>query len=192
MHSVTKYLNGHGDVVGGIVSCRDPAVLAAVRKWRQDTGAIMAPMDAFLVLRGLRTLAMRMERHSANALAAARFLAAHPKVTAVMHPGLESSPGHAVAVRQMCGGFGGTFSFTVAGGFDAAKRVIEHCKLCTLAVSLGTLDSLIEHPASMTHAGVPPAMMAEQGLCPELIRVSAGIEDAQDIIADLEQALTFA
>jgi len=191
LHSVTKYLNGHGDVVGGVVICKTKELGAIVKKYRQDCGAIMGPFDAFLVTRGIRTLALRMEKHNANALAVAKFLQAHPKVAEVTYPGLESNPGHKLATQQMRG-FGGTFSFIMKGGFEAAKRTIEHCKFCTLAVSLGCADTLIEHPASMTHAGVPPALMKEQGLCPELIRISVGIEDVEDIIEDLRQALEFA
>eukprot|EP00727_Mastigamoeba_balamuthi_P000227 m51a1_g10200 putative methionine gamma-lyase (409) ;mRNA; r:44847-46151 len=192
LHSATKYLNGHGDVVGGVVVARAPEHVALVKGWRQDTGSNMSPFDAFLVTRGIRTLAMRMQRHASNAEAVARFLAAHPKVTGVTWPGLETHPGHALACEQMHGGFGGTFSFTVAGGLEAARRTIEACRFATLAVSLGCLDTLIEHPASMTHVGVPPEMMREQGISPELIRISVGAEDAEDIIADLRQALEHA
>eukprot|EP00727_Mastigamoeba_balamuthi_P006632 m51a1_g259 putative methionine gamma-lyase (409) ;mRNA; r:220341-222145 len=192
LHSITKYLNGHGDVVGGIVVAKSPEHAAAIRTWRKDTGSIMGPFDAFLVTRGIRTLAMRMQRHTANADAVARFLVAHPKVTSVTWPGLETNAGHKLACEQMHGGFGGTFSFTVAGGYEAAKRVIEACRFATLAVSLGCLDTLIEHPASMTHASVPAEIMKEQGLCPELIRISVGTEDVEDIVEDLRQALTHA
>jgi cystathionine gamma-synthase len=152
----------------------------------------MGPFDAFLVLRGIRTLALRMEKHASNAMLVAKFLKSHPKVIEVMYPGLESTPNHDIAVRQMHGGFGGTFAFTVKGGFDAAKKVIENCHLALLAVSLGTCDTLIEHPASMTHASVPLEMMKEQGLCPELVRVSVGLENPADIIADLKHALDLA
>eukprot|EP00727_Mastigamoeba_balamuthi_P000033 m51a1_g10026 putative methionine gamma-lyase (310) ;mRNA; f:104488-105417 len=192
LHSVTKYLNGHGDVVGGVVVARDEARACAVREWRKETGALMGPFDAFLVARGVRTLAVRMQRHTSNADAVARFLEAHPKVTGVLWPGLESHPGHRVAVAQMHGGFGGTFAFTVAGGLEGARRMIEACRFASLAVSLGCVDTLVEHPASMTHASVPPEEMREQGLCPELIRISVGIEDVEDIIADLRQALEHA
>jgi len=192
LHSITKYVNGHGDVVGGVVIAKDAEKGAAIRKWRTDTGGIMAPHDAFLVLRGIRTLAMRMERHGANALQVAEFLEKHPKVERVTYPGLKSSPYYERANKQMHGGYGATFSFIMKGGFDAAKRVIEHTKLASLAVSLGCLDTLVEHPASMTHASVPRKIMEEQGLCPELIRISVGCEDPKDIIADLEQALSFA
>lgn len=191
LHSVTKYLNGHGDVVGGIVTCKDEKTCNVVRKWRQDTGACMGPFDAFLVTRGLRTLAMRMERHGANAQKVAEFLEKHPKVASVTYPGLESSPYHERAKGQMSG-YGATFSFIMKGGFEAAKAVIEHTHLATLAVSLGCLDTLVEHPASMTHASVPIEIMKEQGLCPELVRISVGCENVEDIIADLEQALTYA
>jgi cystathionine beta-lyase/cystathionine gamma-synthase len=174
--------------VGGIVAARTPELVQQVWTWRKETGAIMGPVDAFLVLRGLRTLGMRMARHDENARVVATFLASHPKITSVSWPGLESSPFHALAVSQMSG-FGSTFSFTVAGGFEAAKKFIESCKLAVLAVSLGCLETLVEHPASMTHFMLTPEAMKEQGICPELIRISVGVEDAVDIVADLRQAL---
>lgn len=192
LHSITKYLNGHGDVVGGVVVTKTAEHAGLIKKWRQDTGGIMGPFDAFLVLRGLRTLAMRMKQHSENAMKVAEFLEKHPKVARVTYPGLKSSPYHERAVSQMKGGYGATFSFIMKDGFESAKRVIEHTKLATLAVSLGCLDTLVEHPGSMTHASVPPEIMKEQGLCPELIRISVGCEDVEDIIADLEQALSYA
>jgi len=192
LHSVTKYLNGHGDVVGGVVVTKTAEHAGLIRKWRQDTGGIMGPFDAFLVLRGIRTLAMRMKQHGENAMKVAEFLEKHPKVARVTYPGLKSSPYYERAKSQMKGGYGATFSFIMKDGFESAKRVIEHTKLATLAVSLGCLDTLVEHPGSMTHASVPLEIMKEQGLCPELIRISVGCEDVEDIIADLEQALSYA
>jgi cystathionine gamma-synthase len=186
LHSTTKFINGHGDVVGGIVSTR--AELAKViRKFRTDTGACPAPIDAFLSLRGVRTLGLRMERHNANALVVAEYLSRQPKVSRVYFHGLPADPGHAVAVRQMSG-FGSTFAFDMAGGYDAAKRLLQGVKVMSLAVSLGTADTLIQHPASMTHASVPPEIMRQQGLTPEMVRIHVGLEDAQDLIADLDQA----
>jgi cystathionine gamma-synthase len=187
LHSTTKYINGHGDAVGGVVSAATSHA-ARIRKFRTDTGSCPAPLDAWLNLRGLRTLSLRMERHDLNARAVAEFLGTHPKVSRVFFHGLPGDPGHAAARREMTG-FGATFSFEMAGGFEAARRLLEHLHLMTLAVSLGTLDTLIQHPASMTHASVSEAMMRRQGLTPEMVRIHVGLEDASDIIADLEQAL---
>ncbi|MBD3236937.1 MAG: aminotransferase class I/II-fold pyridoxal phosphate-dependent enzyme [Candidatus Eisenbacteria bacterium] len=187
LHSTTKFINGHGDAVGGIVSAR-AEVAGPIRKFRTDAGACPAPMDAFLNLRGVRTLGLRMERHNENALAVAHFLQDHPQVSRVYFHGLEADPGHAVARRQMSG-FGATFSFDMAGGYDAARRLLEGIEVMTLAVSLGTLDTLIQHPASMTHASVPEDIMRQQGLTPEMVRIHVGLEEADDIIADLQTAL---
>lgn len=187
LHSTTKYINGHGDAVGGIVSARSE-LARPIRKFRQDTGACPAPFDAFLNLRGVRTLPMRMERHNSNALQLARYLAAHPKVSRVYFHGLESDPGHEVACSQMSG-FGGTFSFDMAGGYDAACRLLAGIEVMTLAVSLGTLDTLIQHPASMTHASVPEPIMRKQGLTPEMVRLHVGVEDIEDLLADMAAAL---
>jgi cystathionine gamma-synthase len=145
-------------------------------------------MDGFLCLRGLRTLGLRMERHNANALAVARFLHDHPKVSRVYFHGLPDDPGHAIALKQMSG-FGSTFSFDMKGGYEAAKRLLAGIHVMTLAVSLGTLDTLIQHPASMTHASVPEPIMRLQGLTPEMVRIHVGLEDPEDLIADLAGAL---
>jgi cystathionine gamma-synthase len=187
LHSTTKFINGHGDVVGGVVATSAERA-ARIRKFRTDAGACPSPMDAFLSLRGLRTLALRMERHNANALEVARFLHDHPKVSRVYFHGLPDDPGHAIALRQMSG-FGATFAFDMRGGYEAAKRLLKGIHLMTLAVSLGTLDTLIQHPASMTHASVSPEMMRRQGLTPEMIRIHVGLEDPGDLIADLTAAL---
>jgi cystathionine gamma-synthase len=187
VHSTTKYINGHGDVVGGIVS-GNAATIRTVRKFRTDTGACPSPMDAFLSLRGVRTLALRMEKHDANALQVARFLAAHPKVSRVYYHGLPEDPGHAVARRQMTG-FGSTLSFELVGGRDAARELLRDTGFMTLAVSLGTLDTLIQHPASMTHASVPEHIMRQQGLTPEMVRLHVGLEDVEDILAQLAECL---
>ena len=188
VHSITKYINGHGDVVGGCCVAKSKDVMAKILHWRKDNGSLMSPFDSFLVMRGLRTLPLRMERICANGLAVARFLESHPKIERVLHPGLESFPGHEVAAKQMSG-FGGTFSFIPKGGYDAAKAICQNVRLFSLAVSLGTLDSLIEHPASMTHACVPAEVMAKQGLTRDMIRISVGLEDVEDLIADLKQAI---
>lgn len=187
LHSTTKFINGHGDVVGGVVSTSAERA-ARIRKFRTDAGACPSPMDAFLSLRGVRTLGLRMERHNANALEVARFLHDHPKVSRVHFHGLPDHPGHAVARRQMSG-FGSTFAFEMRGGYDAAKQLLKGVHVMTLAVSLGTLDTLIQHPASMTHASVAPEMMRRQGLTPEMVRIHVGLEEPQDLIADLAAAL---
>ncbi len=187
LHSTTKFINGHGDVVGGVVSANADRA-ARIRKFRTDAGACPGPWDAFLAMRGLRTLGLRMERHNVNALALARFLEAHPQVSRVHFHGLPSHPGHEVACRQMSG-FGATFAFEMRGGFEAARRLLENTQVMTLAVSLGTLDTLIQHPASMTHASVSEEMMRRQGLTPEMIRIHVGLEDEKDLIADISRAL---
>jgi len=187
LHSTTKFINGHGDVVGGVATA-SPELAKTIRKFRTDTGACPAPMDAFLSLRGIRTLGLRMERHNRNALAVAQYLQQHEKVSRVYYHGLPDDPGHAAAKREMSG-FGATFSFELTGGYAAAKRMLKGIEMMTLAVSLGTLDTLIQHPASMTHASVPEEIMRQQGLTPEMVRIHVGLEEADDIIADLEQAL---
>ncbi len=186
LHSTTKFINGHGDVVGGIVTTRSE-LAKTIRKFRTDTGACPSPMDAFLSLRGVRTLGLRMERHNSNALAVAQYLARQPKVSRVYFHGLPEDPGHAIASRQMSG-FGATFAFDMAGGYEAAKRLLAGIHVMTLAVSLGTADTLIQHPASMTHASVPPEIMRQQGLTREMVRIHVGLEDVEDLIADLDQA----
>lgn len=187
LHSLTKYINGHGDVVGGICTVKDSKLGAIIRTHRKDLGAILSPFDAWLCLRGVRTLPVRMELHDKNAMAVARFLKSHPKIKSVMYPGLEDFPGHVVAKKQMTG-FGSTFSFETHTK-EAAAKLMEKLKVCTLAVLLGNVDTLIEHPGSMTHASVPRELMLQQGLTPELVRISVGLENIEDIIGDLKQAL---
>ncbi len=187
LHSTTKYLNGHSDSIGGIVvATRDDH-----REWlsfyQNAYGAILSPFDSWLVLRGTKTLALRMTQHSANGLALATFLAGHPKVTRVLYPGLPDHPQHALATAQMSG-FGGMLAFDM-GSIDAARRVVERVRIFALAESLGGVESLIGHPASMTHASVPPERRAALGLGDGLVRISAGIEDVADLMADLTQAL---
>jgi cystathionine beta-lyase/cystathionine gamma-synthase len=187
VHSTTKYLNGHSDSVGGIVvAVRDEDV--EWLKFIQNTaGAILSPFDSWLVLRGTKTLAVRMAQHNANGQALAEYLVSHPKVTQVLYPGLPSHPQHALAKRQMRG-FGGMITFD-AGTLEAAHRVCNRVRLMALAESLGGVETLISHPASMTHASVPPDRRAAIGLTDSLVRISAGIEDPADLIEDLRQAL---
>ena len=187
VHSTTKYLNGHSDSIGGIVVAVRDDDIEWLRFIQNTEGAILSPMDSWLVLRGTKTLAVRMAQHNRNGLAIAEFLAGHPKVRSVMYPGLPSHPQHELAKRQM-NGFGGMLSFDV-GNFEAARRVLNRVRLMALAESLGGVETLIGHPASMTHASVPPERRAAIGLTDSLIRISVGIEDAEDLIADLTQAL---
>ncbi|HEU4962739.1 MAG TPA: PLP-dependent aspartate aminotransferase family protein [Bacilli bacterium] len=186
LHSATKYLGGHGDVVGGIV-VGYADVLKGLFVDLKELGGIMGPNDAFLIDRGVKTLALRMERHNDNALKVAKFLQDHPEVVEVYYPGLESHPQHELAKRQMSG-FGGTLSFEVKT-FDKGKSVMNNVKLAHLAVSLGDVHTLIQHPASMTHAIMPKSEREAAGITDGLIRLSVGIEDVEDIIADLDQAL---
>lgn len=188
MHSTTKYLNGHSDSIGGtVVAVRDEDI-----EWlkfiQNSAGAILSPFDSWLVLRGTKTLPLRMKQHTANGLALAQFLEKHPKVTKVIYPGLPSHPQHALAQKQMPNGCGGMLSFEVAS-LEAARQVLNKFKLMSLAESLGGVETLVCHPASMTHASVPPERRAKIGLSDSLIRISAGIEDIEDLIEDLEQAL---
>ncbi|HKT35956.1 MAG TPA: PLP-dependent aspartate aminotransferase family protein [Nitrospira sp.] len=187
LHSATKYLNGHGDVIGGLVVARTE-LAEKVRLYRRDTGAILSPFDAYLLLRGIRTLSLRMQRHHDNAMKLFEFLSGLPKVSKLYYPGDPKFPGHHIAARQMTG-FGGCFSFELTGGFEAAIRLLKELTLCTLAVSLGTVDTLIEHPASMTHVSTPHDVMERQGITSGLVRISVGCEDIEDVIADLERAL---
>jgi cystathionine gamma-lyase len=188
VHSATKYLGGHSDVVLGVLVTREEGLADRLRFIQNAAGAVPGPFDCWLVLRGLKTLALRMRQHEANAQAVARFLQQHPRIVRVLYPGLESHPGHAVAARQMTG-FGGMVSAEVEGGRPAAYRVLSHTRLFTLAESLGGVESLIEHPGGMTHASVPPERRAAIGIGDGLIRLSVGIEDEADLLADLEQAL---
>jgi cystathionine gamma-lyase len=189
VHSTTKYINGHSDVVGGAVITNNTAIAERIGFLQNATGSCAGPQDSFLVLRGVKTLAIRMEEHNRNALAIARWLEARPEVSEVRHPGLESHPQHALALRQMSG-FGGTFSFRLRGGQDAVFGLLERVQVFTLAESLGGVESLIEHPVTMTHSSVDPAVLARMGITSDLIRVSIGIEDVDDLIADLDVALS--
>jgi cystathionine gamma-lyase len=189
VHSATKYLNGHSDMVGGVVVIGHDAELRDRLAFLQNAvGAISGPFDSFLANRGLKTLALRMQRHCASALRIAEFLSRHARVREVIYPGLASHPQHALAQRQMRG-FGGIVTARIAGGLDGARRFLERCQLFTLAESLGGVESLIEHPGIMTHASVPPEVRASLGIDDGLVRLSVGIEDPDDLIADLRQAL---
>jgi cystathionine gamma-lyase len=188
VHSTTKYINGHSDVVGGAAVVNQPELAEKIAFLQNAMGTCAGPQDCFLVLRGIKTLALRMEEHNRNGLAVARWLEAHPKVAAVLHPGLESHPQHALAIRQMRG-CGGTFSFRMKGGQEAVFHLLEAVRLFTLAESLGGVESLIEHPATMTHASLSAEVRATMGITSDLVRISVGIEDVDDLIADLDSAL---
>lgn len=189
IHSVTKYMNGHSDVVGGVFITSRDDLYESVKFLQNSVGAVPGPQDCFLVMRGLKTLHVRMKEHERNASEIAKFLEAHPKVTKVLYPGLPSHPQHELARAQMHG-FGGMISFEVKGGLSEATRVLEKTRLFTLAESLGGVESLIEHPAIMTHASVPAENRKALGISDSLIRISVGIEDVKDLIADLSQALS--
>jgi cystathionine gamma-lyase len=195
MHSATKYLNGHSDVVNGMLVAGDDAALEEKLTFLQNAvGAVAGPFDSFLALRGVKTLAVRMQRHCENALALAQWLEKHPKVAKVHYPGLPSHPQHELARRQMRDprgqpAFGGMISIELKGALDDSRRFLERCELFTLAESLGGVESLIEHPAIMTHASVPPAARAQLGISDTLCRLSVGIEDIEDLRADLQHAL---
>ena len=186
-HSTTKYLNGHSDSVGGVVIATRDEDVAWLQFIQNAAGAILSPFDSWLVLRGTKTLTVRMAQHNTNGMAIAEFLSSHPKVTQVIYPGLRSHPQHELAKRQMRG-FGGMVSFDV-GTFEAARDVCNRVKLMSLAESLGGVETLISHPATMTHASVPPERRKEIGLTDSMVRISAGIEDPADLIDDLRQAL---
>jgi cystathionine gamma-lyase len=190
VHSATKFLNGHSDMVGGIVVVKDPALAERVGFLQNSVGAIGGPFDSFLALRGLKTLPLRMRQSSESALAIARWLEKHRQVERVLYPGLESHPQHALARRQMRNGFSGVVSFFVRGGLEAARRCLERVEIFALAESLGGVESLIDHPGIMTHASVPAEQRKALGISDALIRLSVGIEDVEDLIADLDQALS--
>lgn len=190
VHSATKYLSGHGDVVGGVAVSKDEDYIQRLKfDYMCELGGVMSPFNAWLLLRGIKTLGVRMRQHEENATKLAEFLEGHPKVKSVMYPGLANFKGHDIAKKQMTG-FGGMLSFEVEGGLDATKEVVEGVELAQLAVSLGDCETLIELPAAMTHLGYPKDKLFDFGLTESLIRVSVGIEDVRDIIEDLEKALS--
>jgi cystathionine gamma-lyase len=189
LHSATKYLNGHSDMVGGVVAVGENAELAERLAFLQNAvGAVAGPFDSFLAMRGLKTLALRMERHASNAAAVAAWLERHPKIERVIYPGLKSHPQHALAARQMPG-FGGMVTAFIRGGLEPSRRFLERCEIFALAESLGGVESLIEHPAIMTHASIPLEQRTALGITDGLVRLSVGVEDVDDLIADLANAL---
>ena len=187
MHSATKYLNGHSDMLGGLVVLNDPEVTERLRFLQKSMGGIMSPFEAWMCLRGIKTLAVRMDRHNLNAMQVASFLSKNTKVKRVNYPGLVSHPQHRLARKQMRE-FGGMISFDL-GSMEKAKGFLKSVKLCALAESLGGVETLISHPASMTHVSVPPEQRKKIGVVDGLVRISVGIEDVEDILADLKQAL---
>jgi cystathionine gamma-lyase len=190
LHSTTKYINGHSDVIGGAAVIREDEVLKERLAFLQNAlGSVPSPFDAFLTLRGIKTLAVRMERHCENAVRIASFLENHPKVERVYYPGLESHPQHALAKRQMAGRYGGMVTALVKGGLPASRRFLERCRLFTLAESLGGVESLVEHPGIMTHASIPAEIRKRLGIDDGLVRLSVGIESADDLLSELEYAL---
>ncbi|MDN5863816.1 MAG: PLP-dependent aspartate aminotransferase family protein [Gammaproteobacteria bacterium] len=189
LHSATKYLNGHSDMVGGVLLTQKPELAERLTFLQNAVGSVAGPFDSYLALRGLKTLALRMERHCASAMKIARWLEAHPKVRAVHYPGLESHPQHELAKRQMTNGFGGMLSVTIDTDIEGARRFLESLEIFTLAESLGGVESLIEHPALMTHGAMAAEERGGLGISDGLARISVGIESADDLIADLDQAL---
>ena len=188
MHSATKFINGHSDMVGGIVATSSDELAERMAYLQNSIGAVAGPFDSFLALRGVKTLDVRMERHCKSSMQIAEWLEAHDKVESVLYPGLESHPQHELAKEQMPG-FGGIVTFFIKGGLNDARSFLERCKVFSLAESLGGVESLVDHPAIMTHASVPAEERAKLGISDTLIRLSVGIEAADDLIADLDQAL---
>jgi cystathionine gamma-lyase len=189
VHSTTKYLNGHSDVIGGAAILKDKTWKERLGFLQNAVGGVPSPFDAFLTLRGIKTLAVRMERHCGNAMHIAAWLEKHPKVARVIYPGLASHPQHALASRQMNARYGGMLTAVLKGGLAASRRFLERCSLFTLAESLGGVESLIEHPAIMTHASLPEDVRAGLGIDEGLVRLSVGIEAVDDLIAELNYAL---
>ena len=189
MHSATKYLNGHSDVIGGVLVTGNPELAAQIKFLQNSVGGVMGPFDAFLVNRGLKTLALRMRAHCDNALIVARWLEDRRGVRAVIYPGLITHPQHDLAARQMSGGFGGMVTVLIDGDLSRTRQVLERVQVFTLAESLGGVESLVNHPAIMTHASVPKEVREAGGVTDNLIRLSVGVENVEDLIADLDQAL---
>ena len=191
MHSTTKYLSGHNQIIGGVLATNSREIYDKMKFIQKTIGAVSSPFDCWLNLSGLKTLHLRMQRHEESAMQVATFLESHTKIERVLYPGLPSHPQHAVAKAQMSG-FSGMITFELTGGTEAGKRLMNRVKLCGLAESLGSVETMITHPASMTHADVPPEDRRRRGLTDGLVRVSVGVEDVEDIILDLEQALAAA
>ena len=188
MHSTTKYLSGHNQIIGGVLATNSREIYDKMKFIQKTIGAVSSPFDCWLNLSGLKTLHLRMQRHEESAMQVATFLESHAKIERVLYPGLPSHPQHAVAKAQMSG-FSGMITFELTGGTEAGKQLMNHVKLCGLAESLGSVETMITHPASMTHADVPPEDRRRRGLTDGLVRLSVGVEDVEDIILDLEQAL---
>ncbi|MFN3877689.1 MAG: cystathionine gamma-synthase [Brevundimonas sp.] len=189
MHSATKYLNGHSDIIGGVLVTADPDLATRIKFLQNSVGGIMGPFDAFLANRGLKTLALRMKAHCENALTVARWLETRAGIEKVIYPGLIAHPQHELAARQMSGGYGGMVTVILEGDLERTKRVLERVEVFTLAESLGGVESLVNHPAIMTHASVPKDVREAGGVTDNLIRLSVGVENVEDLIADLDQAL---
>ena len=188
MHSTTKYLSGHNQIIGGSIHTNNKEIFDKMKFIQKTIGAVPSPFDCFLTMLGLRTLHLRMERHNSNAMSVAEFLENHPKVSRVAFPGLKSDPGYKIAKEQMSG-YSGMISFELKGGIPSGKHLMNNVKLCLLAESLGAVETMITHPATMTHAEVPVEERHARGLTDGLVRLSVGIEDKTDIIEDLKQAL---
>jgi len=188
VHSTTKYINGHSDVIGGALIMNDPDLHESIKFFQNAAGGVPGPFDSWLTMRGIKTLAVRMRQHTENAMTIARFLSEHPRVEKVYYPGLPSHPDHELAKRQMSG-FGGMVSFQLKGSYDDMARIVRRFKIFALAESLGGVESLACHPASMTHASIPRELREARGLTDTLLRLSIGIEDVEDLLADLEQVL---
>ena len=191
MHSTTKYLSGHNQIIGGVLATNSREIYDKMKFIQKTIGAVSSPFDCWLNLSGLKTLHLRMQRHEESAMQVATFLESHAKIERVLYPGLPSHPQHAIAKAQMSG-FSGMITFELTGGTEAGKQLMNHVKLCGLAESLGSVETMITHPASMTHADVPPEDRRRRGLTDGLVRLSVGVEDVEDIILDLEQALAVA
>ena len=189
VHSTTKYINGHSDVIGGAAIVNSDELIEKIAFLQNAVGSVPSPFDSFLTLRGIKTLALRMERHCGNAMHVAAFLQKHPKVAKVIYPGLATHPQHLLAAKQMSQRYGGMVTAVLKGGLPASKRFLERCKLFTLAESLGGVESLIEHPAIMTHASLPEDVRAGLGIDAGLVRLSVGIESIDDLLAELKEAL---
>jgi cystathionine gamma-lyase len=190
VHSTTKYINGHSDVIGGAAVLNNDELIEKLAFLQNAVGTVPSPFDCFLTLRGIKTLALRMERHCGNAMHVAAFLQKHPKVEKVIYPGLATHPQHLLAAKQMSQRYGGMVTAVLKGGLPTAKRFLERCKLFTLAESLGGVESLIEHPAIMTHASLPEDVRAGLGIDAGLVRLSVGIESIDDLLAELKDALS--
>ncbi|RZJ41021.1 MAG: cystathionine beta-lyase, partial [Brevundimonas sp.] len=189
MHSATKYLNGHSDIIGGALVTADPDLAKEIKFLQNSVGGVMGPFDAFLANRGLKTLGLRMKAHNENALAVARWLEARKGIAKVIYPGLISHPQHSLAATQMNGRYGGMVTVLIDGDLSRTKQVLERVQVFTLAESLGGVESLVNHPAIMTHASVPKEVREAGGVTENLIRLSVGVEDLDDLIGDLDQAL---